>query len=134
MSIATKGLPINVEPTGRGEVEKPISEWPEVDGLKLSDKNDSPLSLEVLNKAKAVRVRVGEALLPALNLDDETAVLIHDNGTTHEVSGADDKVKNELTSPQFSPSGKTKAKDVSIYGNAWAQRKSAGTKSDSMGA
>lgn len=118
MGKAIKGLSINVEATGRAEVVEPISKWPEVEGLKLADSRD--LSIDVLNNARAVRVKVGETLMPAVNLDDENAVLINENGSQ--------------SVPQFSPNGANKGKDVSFYGTAWAQRKARGMKSDTMGA
>lgn len=131
MGIATKGLQINVQETGRSEVSEPISAWPEVDGLQLSDRAE--LSLDVLSNSRVVRVKVGEALLPAINLDDEIAVLINDHGVTHDLpSGADGRQKKEFTSPQFSPNGASKGKDVSFYGTPWAQRRSMESKSETM--
>ena len=82
----------------------------EVEGLKLADSRD--LSIDVLNNSGAVRVKVGETLMPAVNLDDENAVLINENGSE--------------SVPQFSPNGVKQRKRCFILWNCLSTKKARG--------
>lgn len=112
-----EGLKIKVEPTGRGEVEQSLDKWPVVEGLNLID---TELSGDALSTKRAVRVRVGDILQPAINLDGTVAA---------KINPSDAQLDSGM---QFSNSGASKSKDVSFYPSQWAKRKSAGLKTDTM--